>query len=76
MATTAAEVNKGTRKRREQAAAGQKAHSDIIGDRARADARLDEARSIAEQVIAKQDRRQEILDEALLPWLQRRGYLK
>lgn len=64
MTTTAAEVNKGTRKRREQAAAGQKARSDITGDMARADARLDEARSIAEQVVAKQERRQEILDEA------------
>jgi uncharacterized protein (UPF0335 family) len=63
MATTAAEVNKKTRKRREEAAAGQPAFADIKGDRARADARLDEANDLGNLVVEKVKARQAILDD-------------
>lgn len=64
MATRASEVNKGTRGRRAAAAKGQTAHVPIDENLVRSQARLDEANEIADIVIAKQARRQEILDEA------------
>lgn len=62
MAARASEVNKGTRKKRAEAAQGQTAHVPIDENLARSQARLDEASEIADTVIAKQKQRQVILD--------------